>query len=57
MRNTVRAARRVASMSDEQIQTFAKHDPDIFRDVALALIDAQLRERPEALITEAKPHE
>jgi hypothetical protein len=35
-RDLLQAVRRVAEMSDKEILRFAKHDPDIFRDVARA---------------------
>lgn len=35
-RNIAAATKRVASMTDDEIMSFAQHDPDIFRDVARA---------------------
>lgn len=36
-RDILEAAKRVADMDDEEIQLFAKRDPDIFRDIARKL--------------------
>lgn len=33
-RDIIEATKRVAAMTDEEVSEFAKHDPDIFRDVA-----------------------
>lgn len=35
-RDILQATKRVAEMSDHEIQMFAQHDPDIFRDIARA---------------------
>jgi len=46
MRNTIKAARHLAQAGDERLKLIALRDPDMIRDVALALVDAHLRERP-----------
>lgn len=39
-RDIVDAARRVTSMSDKEIKAFARHDPDVFRDIARYVVAA-----------------
>lgn len=37
-RDILEAAQHIANMNQDEVELFARHDPDIFRDVAKSLV-------------------